>query len=153
MSPRLLFRFVGWGELRRKTAPPSFANDQNGAVLLIDAANVVGSRPTGWWRDRAGAASTFVDQVRAAVDSGRLAQPVIVVLEGQARTGVPDGTADGVTVLHAAGSGDDMLIDVASHASDQAVTLVTADRELRRRAEALEADVVGPGWLLEILEQ
>ena len=25
------------------------------SVLLVDAANVVGSRPTGWWRDRAGA--------------------------------------------------------------------------------------------------
>jgi hypothetical protein len=127
-------------------------NDQNGAVLLIDAANVVGSRPTGWWRDRAGAARTFVDQVRAAVDSGRLAPPVIVVLEGQARGGVPHGTADGVTVLHAAGSGDDMLIDVASDSSDQEVTLVTADRDLRRRAEALGVDVVGPGSLLEILE-
>jgi hypothetical protein len=128
-------------------------SDQNGEVLLIDAANVVGSRPTGWWRDRAGAARTFVDQVRAAVGLGRLAQPVIVVLEGQARGGVPDGTADGVTVLHATGSGDDMLIDVASKASDQVVTLVTADRDLRRRAEALGADVVGPGSLLEILEQ
>jgi rRNA-processing protein FCF1 len=93
-----------------------------------------------------------VDQVRAAVDSGRLAQPVVVVLEGQARRGVPNGDANGVTVLHAAGSGDDTIIDVASNASDQEVTLVTADRELRRRAEVLGADVVGPGWLLEILE-
>jgi rRNA-processing protein FCF1 len=94
-----------------------------------------------------------VDQVRAAVDSGRLAQPVVVVLEGQARRGVPDGDANGVTVLHAAGSGDDTIINVASNASDQEVTLVTADRELRRRAEVLGAGVVGPGWLLEILEQ
>ena len=59
----------------------------------------------------------------------------------------------GVTILHAVGSGDDTLIDVASHSSDQEVTLVTADRELRRRAESLGADVVGPGSLLEILEQ
>ena len=88
-----------------------------------------------------------------AVGSGRLAQPVIVVLEGQARGGVPDGIADGVTVLHATGSGDDKLIDVASNAPDQVVTLVTADRDLRRRAEALGADVVGPGWLLKILER
>ena len=56
-------------------------------MLLIDAANVIGSRPTGWWRDRAGAARAFVDKVRAAVDSGRIAQPVIVVLEGDARRG------------------------------------------------------------------
>ena len=76
-----------------------------------------------------------------------------MVLEGQARRGVPDGDANGVTVLHAAGSGDDTIINVASNASDQEVTLVTADRELRRRAEVLGAGVVGPGWLLEILEQ
>lgn len=122
-----------------------------GQMLLIDAANVVGSRPTGWWRDRAGAARTLVDQVRAAVDSGRIAQPVIVVLEGKARGGAPVGLADGVTVLHAGGSGDDLIVDVAS-AADHVVTLVTADRELRWHAEAVGADVVGPRWLLELLE-
>ena len=94
-----------------------------------------------------------MDQIRAAVDSGRVARPVVVVLEGKAREGVEGGVADGVAVLHAAGSGDDMLVDVASSASDQVVTLVTADRELRRRAQAVGADVVGPGWLLELLEQ
>lgn len=93
-----------------------------------------------------------MDQLRAAVDSGRVAEPAIVVLEGKARDGVQGGVADGVTVLHAVGSGDDTLIDVASNASDDVVILVTADRELRRRAEALGAEVVGPGWLLELLE-
>jgi hypothetical protein len=121
-------------------------------VLLIDAANVVGSRPTGWWRDRAGAARAFVSRVRAAVRSGRIAQPVVVVLEGKAREGAGSGSTDGVTVLHADRSGDDTLVDVVANAADQPVTLVTADRELRRRAEALGADVVGPGWLLELLE-
>jgi hypothetical protein len=121
-------------------------------VLLIDAANVVGSRPTGWWRDRAGAARTFVDQVRAAVASERLAQPVVVVLEGKAREGVEPGHVDGVAVEHAVGSGDDLLVDIAGRASDQKITLVTADRELRRRAETLGADVVGPNWLFEHLE-
>jgi hypothetical protein len=120
-------------------------------VLLIDAANVVGSRPNGWWRDRAGAARGFVDQVRAGVASGRLPVPVVVVLEGQARHGVAVGDTDGVSVLHAAGSGDDALIDATADASDQ-VTLVTADRELRQRAEDLGAIVVGPGWLFEQLE-
>jgi len=127
-------------------------DDQNGGVLLIDAANVIGSRPTGWWRDRAGAARAFVDQVRAAADSGRAVPPVVVVLEGKSREGVEVGVADGVAVLHASGSGDDMMIDVIANATGQPVTLVTADRELRRRAEALGADVVGPRWLLELLE-
>jgi hypothetical protein len=92
-----------------------------------------------------------VDQVTAAVGSGRLPLPVVVVLEGKARGGVQAGMSNGVTVVHAAGSGDDMLIDHASEAPDQ-VTLVTADRVLRQRAQALGAKVVGPGWLLERLE-
>jgi hypothetical protein len=134
-----------------KTTSCRSPNGQTGAVLLIDAANVVGARPTGWWRDRAGAARAFVEKVRAAVESGEIAEPVVVVLEGKARDGVQSGAADGVTVLHAPGSGDDMLIDVAANAGE-VVTLVTADRELRQRAEVLGADVVGPTWLLELLE-
>ena len=72
-------------------------------MLLVDAANVIGSRPTGWWRDRAGAARTFVINLRAAASSGRIDQPVVVVLEGQSRQGAPSGLADGVTVMHAEG--------------------------------------------------
>jgi hypothetical protein len=121
-------------------------------VLLVDAANVIGSRPTGWWRDRAGAARLFVEQVRAAVVSGQVASPVVVVLEGKAREGVQVGTTDGVSVHHAAGSGDDALVKTLSNEPDE-VTLVTADRDLRRRAEALGATVVGPGWLLNLLAQ
>jgi hypothetical protein len=121
-------------------------------VLVVDAANVIGSRPTGWWRDRAEAARTFVSRVQAAVDSGRIDQPVVVVLEGKSRQGVPSGLADGITVIHAEGSGDDALVHVVAGASDEVVTLVTADRELRRRAEALGAEVVGPSWLLHLME-
>ena len=127
-------------------------SDQTGAVLLIDAANVVGSRPTGWWRDRAGAARAFVDQIRTAVGSGRIAQPVTVVLEGKAREGSQGGFADGVMVLLAGGSGDETLLDAVANAPDHPVLLVTADRELRRRAEALGAEVIGPAWLLALLE-
>ena len=121
-------------------------------MLLVDAANVIGSRPTGWWRDRAAAARTFVAQVRAAVAAGRIDQSVVVVLEGKSRQGVPSGLADGITVMHAEGSGDDALADVVARAPGEVVTLVTADRELRRRAEALGAEVVGPSWLLHLLE-
>jgi hypothetical protein len=120
-------------------------------MLLVDAANVIGSRPTGWWRDRAGAARDFVDRVRAAVVEGRIEPPVVVVLEGKAREGAAPGDIDGVTVLHAVGSGDDALVQAAEDAPSDGVTLVTADRALRRRAEALGVDVVGPSWLLGIL--
>ena len=90
--------------------------------------------------------------MQTAIGSGRLADRVVVVLEGKARDGVEAGAAEGVEVVHAPGSGDDMLIDVISEATG-GVTLVTADRELRERAEALGADVVGPTWLIQRLEE
>jgi hypothetical protein len=119
-------------------------------MLLIDAANVVGSRPTGGWRDRAKAAREFTEQVRAAAVAGRLPQPVVIVLEGQARRGVPEGVADGVEVVHAAGEGDDTLAAIAAAATEP-VTLVTADRALRERARRAGAEIVGPTWLLDRL--
>ena len=125
---------------------------ETGIVLLIDAANVIGSRPTGWWRDRPGAARAFVERVRAAVEAGRLAEPVVVVLEGAARGGVEAGVANGVTVVHASGSGDDTLLEVAGDAASQ-VTLVSADRALCQQAMDLGADVERPGWLIHLLDQ
>lgn len=122
-------------------------------MLLVDAANVVGSRPTGWWRDRAGAARSFVARLRSAANSGRIREPVVVILEGRARPGAPEGEADGVTVRHAEGSGDETLLREVACAAGQTVTLVTADRELRARAAALGAEVVGPDWLLGLLDQ
>ena len=132
-------------------------------MLIVDAANVVGSRPDGWWRDRAGAAGRLVDAVRAAVDAGRLPAPVVVVLEGAARAGVAAGDDGGVRIVHAPGEGDDTLAALAAASSGfagaagaadaadaaGAVTVVTADRALAARVREAGADVVGPRWLLD----
>jgi rRNA-processing protein FCF1 len=75
-----------------------------------------------------------------------------VVLEGAARAGVEAGVANGVTVLHAPGSGDDTLLSAAAESADQ-VTLVSADRALCQRAENLGADVARPGWLIDLLDK
>lgn len=126
--------------------PSSPRGDANpGGLLLVDAANVVGSRPDGWWRDRAGAARRFVGELRTAVRSGALDPPVVVVLEGAARAGADELDADGVRVVHAAGSGDDTLVALAA-AAGRPATLVTADRALCRRAPGVK--VRGPSWLL-----
>jgi hypothetical protein len=119
-------------------------------VLLVDAANVIGSRPTGWWRDRAGAARQLTSRIRRATAEGKLGRPVVVVLEGQAKQGVEAGTADGVEVVHAPGEGDDTVAALAA-GSDEPVVLVTADRGLAARARRSGAEVVGPSWLLDQL--
>ncbi len=116
-------------------------------MLLVDGANVVGSRPNGWWRDRAGAARALVDRLGAAVAAGVFDEQVVIVLEGAARAGVPEGVTDGVQVVHAVASGDDAIVGLASRGSDQ-VVVVSADRELGRRVERLSARIVGPRWLL-----
>jgi hypothetical protein len=120
-------------------------------VLVVDAANVVGSRPTGWWRDRAGAAHNLVEHVRAAARDGRIDAPVVVVVEGRAREGVPIGEADGVEVVHARGEGDDAIVDVVAvmGANAASITVVSADRGLAARVREHGADVVGPSWLNE----
>ena len=118
-------------------------------MLVIDAANVIGSRPTGWWRDRPGASRAFMERVRATVTTGRLGPPVIIVLEGQARAGAEEADVDGVEVVHAPGEGDDTIAAIA--AANRDVVVVTADRELAERVRAANAEVVGPNWLLDQL--
>jgi uncharacterized protein YaiI (UPF0178 family) len=120
-------------------------------MLLIDAANVIGSRPDGWWRDRPGAARRFTERVRTAVTEGRVEPPVTVVLEGQAKAGADEGVLDGVEVVHAPGEGDDTIAALA--AAHQGAVVVTADRGLAERVRATGADVVGPTWLLDRLEE
>ncbi len=128
-------------------------------VLLVDAANVVGARPDGWWRDRAGAATRLL--ARLAVLPGRtLTGPdgatarcdgVVAVVEGAAREVV---APDGVRVERAPGSGDDALAAVAARLAGDGVPLlvVTADRGLRARLPA-GTPVAGPRWLLGLLDQ
>ncbi len=118
-------------------------------MLVIDAANVIGSRPTGWWRDRPGATRAFTERVRATVTAGRLDPPVTLVLEGRARAGADEAEVGGVRVVHAPGEGDDTIAAIAE--DHQAVIVVTADRGLAERVRGANADVVGPCWLLDQL--
>ena len=50
-----------WAQLRDELAP---------LTIIVDGANVVGSRPDGWWRDRAGAAVRLRDQLARLVTEG-----------------------------------------------------------------------------------
>lgn len=120
-------------------------------LLLVDAANVMGSVPDGWWRDRAGAARRLRDALGAVATSGlpeaQLGRPeIILVVEGAARrmAGDPGVTGD-VRVVAAQGSGDDAILDlVRAAAPGRTVVVVTADRALRERVSRLGATVLGP---------
>jgi len=110
------------------------------ALLVVDAANVVGSVPDGWWRDRAGATARLRDALAAA---DVLPEPYecVLVVEGAAR-GVPG--IPGVRVVAAPGSGDDAIVDLVQAEAGRPIIVVTADRELRDRVTALGAEVIGP---------
>lgn len=119
-------------------------------MLIVDAANVVGSRPDGWWRDRPGAARRLIDEIARAVEVGAVAGEVVVVLEGRARAGAIEQLGGPVEVVHARGEGDDAIAELAADGG-AGCTVVTADRELADRVRAVGAEVVGPRWLLERL--
>ncbi|WP_277875711.1 NYN domain-containing protein [Kribbella sp. VKM Ac-2569] len=127
-------------------------------VVVVDAANVVGSRPDGWWRDRVGAARRLLTRL-AALQERLPDTDVVVVLEGAACRAVSgeDAPETGrVRVVLASGSGDDTIVSVTAEVVAQshhpAVTVVTADRGLRQRVEPIGATTTGPRWLLEQLD-
>jgi hypothetical protein len=145
-------------------------DDDNSApalLVIVDAANVVGSVPDGWWRDRRGAAERLRDRLAAdgipghsgpgifgpgdigpgnygPGDSGPLDPgpvEIVLVVEGAARGVEP---VPGVRVEAAPGSGDDRIVELVAEAAGRRRLVVTADRELRRRVTDLGADVTGP---------
>jgi 8-oxo-dGTP pyrophosphatase MutT (NUDIX family) len=146
---------ASWPLLRHAMAP---------LTIVVDAANVMGSRPDGWWRDRAGAARRVVadaaaiaqdgirdDELPDGLDRAPLRHwwpQVVVVVEGAARPVARE--AFPVTVVAAPGSGDDEIVAQVVHAraEDSPVLAITADRELRSRCSRAGAAVAGPRWWL-----
>ncbi|MEU3270717.1 NUDIX domain-containing protein [Saccharomonospora sp. NPDC006951] len=136
-------------------------------VLIVDAANVVGSRPDGWWRDRAGAALRLRDRLSllgaAGIPAGeagltglagwRWWPRVLLVVEGRARA---TAAVPGVEVITAEADGDTAIVETAKAARNERprdhVVVVTADRELKERVRAAGAVVAGPSALLSALD-
>jgi len=131
-------------------------------AVIVDAANVVGSVPDGWWRDRAGVATGLVAGVAALGHAGIAAAELdlpadtwfpewVVVLEGEARAA---GDAPGVEVVRAEASGDDTIVEQARRlvAAGRLVTVVTSDRALRERVTDAGAIACGTRWLRDLLD-
>src|SRR5688500_10615033 len=124
--------------------------------IVIDAMNVIGTRPDGWWRDRDGAARALVERLRrfAAVTGS----DVTAVVDGHPLPDVPEGDRGGMRVLYGAPSGrnaaDDRIVAlVAAEADPAAVVVVTADRDLIARVEACGARVRSPNTFRRELDE
>ena len=116
---------------------------------VVDASNVIGSRPDGWWRDRAGAARRLVEQLdRFAGDTG---EPVIVVLDAGEP---PEAERAEVVVASRRGrnAADDAIVELLEARGGEGMRVVTSDAELGRRVRALGAEVEGAGGFRKRLD-
>jgi predicted RNA-binding protein with PIN domain len=112
--------------------------------FLVDGMNVIGSRPTGWWRDRPGAMRGLVEELRAF--AAREGHDVTVVFDGRPF----ELEGDGVEVMFATRRGpnaadDDIAALVQRDEAPDELSVVTSDGDLARRAREAGAAVVGAG--------
>jgi uncharacterized protein YaiI (UPF0178 family) len=119
---------------------------------VVDAMNVIGSRPDGWWRDRAGAIERLVAQLDgwAAATGERLT----VVLEQPPRRPLE---AERVEVAWAPRPGRDsadreIVRRLGDWLADDQVVVVTSDRDLAERARGLGAEVEPAATFRTLLE-
>lgn len=120
------------------------------STVFVDGNNVMGSRPDGWWRDRAKAARRLVAEITPlALGHGGV---WTIVLDGQAPPGMPS-SPERLTVLHTGhgrrNGADDRIVELVRALPHQATSLVyTSDAELRDRVHALGAQIAGARALL-----
>ena len=119
-------------------------------MVVVDGNNVMGSRPDGWWKDRAGAAKRLVEQLGDW--AARTEQDVLVVFDGAPPPAMPQ--PDRVEVRFARRRGphaaDDDRAEIVVGEEDTPV-VVTSDADLARRVREHGAEVAGARWLLDQL--
>jgi predicted RNA-binding protein with PIN domain len=119
------------------------------ALVVVDGNNVMGSRPDGWWRDRAGAARRLVAHLGewATVTE----RDVLVVFDGAPPAGLAAPARVEVRFARRRGpdaADDDIVAFVAADAAAERLRVVTSDSTLARRVRAHGAEVVGARELL-----
>jgi predicted RNA-binding protein with PIN domain len=112
--------------------------------FVVDGMNVIGSRPTGWWRDRPGAMRGLVEELREF--AAREGHDVTVVFDGRPF----ELEGDGVDVVFATRRGpnaadDDIAALVERDEQPGELSVVTSDADLARRVRDAGAAVVGAG--------
>jgi predicted RNA-binding protein with PIN domain len=106
---------------------------------IVDAMNVIGCRPDGWWRDRRAAMAGLVQALEGWAETD--GADVTVVFE---KPLTPPLLSDRVTVAHApaaaANSADDEIVRLVRAADDPSgIVVATSDRALAERVHAAGA--------------
>jgi predicted RNA-binding protein with PIN domain len=117
---------------------------------LVDGMNVIGTRPDGWWRDRAGAMRQLVE----ALDAFGAAHPgdeVAVVLDGRPHDVGPASHVDVAFAGGGRGAADHEIARRAAADPDDLV-VVTSDRALADRVRGAGARVEPSGGFRARLE-
>jgi uncharacterized protein YaiI (UPF0178 family) len=120
---------------------------------IVDAMNVLGSRPDGWWRDRDAALRRLVERVHALAK--REGVPATVVMD--AGPNELAGDRDGTRVVLASRRGrnaadDEIVALLEADPSPEDVVVFTSDKELADRVRALGAHVEGARGFRERLD-
>ena len=122
-------------------------------TYYVDAMNVIGSRPDGWWRDRDGAVRRLIDGLTAL--AAATGDRFVVAVDGRPIPGLAETERGAVQVRYARRTGrdaaDDRIVELLAHAPPEAV-VVTADRDLRSRVAERGHAAVGPRALLHRLD-
>ena len=121
--------------------------------LIVDGNNVIGSRPDGWWRDRAAATRRLVERLGAR--AAGLGERVTVVFDGPRPEGLEAPPA--VETMFAERSGRDAADDViaalvAEDPQPGRLRVVTSDSRLAARVRAHGAEVVGARGFRDALD-
>ena len=111
-------------------------------TIVVDVANVMGSRPDGWWRDRAGAAVRLHAQIVALASSGRAILP-----DGRGAAEAP-GPADEAGPAGQASPAFVMVLEGAAKAA--AARLASADPATAGTPGAAPGAAPGTPWPGEV---
>lgn len=126
-------------------------------LTIVDAMNVIGSRPhTRWWRDRNQAMRDLVDDLtewgEAQLHAGN---DVLIVFDGYPISGLETAPLPLIFAERRGPDGaDDEIVEIIEEDEEpETIVVVTSDARLRSRVTQLGASVTGASTILRQLRR